>query len=124
MCQDTLASEPQNAELAISILTKLSGVVSSEIPIGEQFRTRKTLEEMPNKVLATPEPDPFEAKTETPVLIEEQVQEPQSLPVSDNSELNQKESEQIGTLVNKPKPNLLQHLLQKIRPTFRQYGNH
>jgi len=40
-CQDTFASEPQNAELATYILAKLSGVKSSDIPIKDQLTLKK-----------------------------------------------------------------------------------
>ncbi len=124
-CQDTLALEPQNAALATSILAKLSGAESSNITIREQLslkkrgRPRRNPVQLQNETLATPEPKPIEVTSETPVLIEEQVQETQPLTISDNSELNQKETEQIGTLVNNQKLNFLQLLLQKIRPAAR-----
>jgi len=125
-CQDTLALEPQNAVLATSILNKLSGVESSEIPVEEQStkkkrgRPRRISSDIPKEVLATPEPEPIEVTSETPVLIEEQVQEPQPLAASDNIELTKTVTEQpITTVASNPKLNFLQLLLQKIRPRAR-----
>lgn len=124
-CQDTLALEPQNALLANSILEKLSKTEFSEIPIREQLtmkksgRPRRISSDMPKEVLATPEPKPIELTFETPVLIEERVLETQPLIASDNLELIQTVTEPMGTLVNSPKLNFFQLLLQKIRPAAR-----
>jgi hypothetical protein len=126
MCQDTLASEPQNAVLANSILEKFSEVESSEIPIREQptlkkrGRPRRISSEIQKEVLATPEPEPIEATSEAPVLIEEKVQEPKPLEASDNSELTKTVTEQpVINVARNPRLNFLQHLLQKFRPAVR-----
>jgi len=122
---ESMFSKAWKAALATSILAKLSGAESSNITIREQLslkkrgRPRRNPVQLQNETLATPEPKPIEVTSETPVLIEEQVQETQPLTISDNSELNQKETEQIGTLVNNQKLNFLQLLLQKIRPAAR-----
>lgn len=125
-CQDTLASEPQNAELATSILAKLSGAESSEIPKEQQStktkrgRPRRTPIELTKEVLATPESEPIEITSETPVLLEEQVQETQSIAATDNIELIKTVAEQpVTTVASNPKLNFLQHLLQKLRPAVR-----
>ena len=121
-CQGTLASEPQNAALATSILAKLSGVESSEIFIEQQStktkrgRPRRTPVELIKEVIAKPEPESIEVTSETPVLIEEQVQEPQPLAASDNIELTKTVTEQpIITVASNPKLNFLQHFLQKLQ---------
>jgi hypothetical protein len=126
-CQNTLALEPQNAELATSILSKLSGAESSEIPIKAQptlkkrGRPRKTLVEMPRERPPSLEPDPSQFKVETTDLPDEVVLEPQPLAVSTSTELKETIAEKLATnFVNNPKLNFLQLLIQKIRPVIRQ----
>lgn len=125
-CQDTLATEPQNAMLATSILEKLSGAESSHIPIKDHLslkkrgRPRRIAVELPKEILPTPEPETIEAKIETPIFVEEQVHEPQPIAASDNSELTKTVTEQpITTVASNSKLNFLQLLLQKIRPAVR-----
>ncbi|MCX6244669.1 MAG: hypothetical protein NTU98_08190 [Bacteroidetes bacterium] len=119
-CQDTLALEPQNALLANSILAKLSGAELTHIPTKKRGRPRKISTEIQLKVLPKPEPEPIEVTSESPVLVEEQVQEPQPLNVPDNPEMTQPETEQpIITVASNPKLSFLQLLLQKIRPAVR-----
>ena len=113
-----MASKPQNAVLASSILKKLSGIASFEIPIREQLtskkrgRPRRVTPELKKEVLATPEPKPIEVTSEMPVQIDEQVQEPQPLAATDNIELTKIVIDQpITTVASNPKLNFLQLLL-------------